>query len=425
MRVLWFSNTPAAGIEAMHGASSIKGTGGWLYALNKAIEKKVELHVAFQHPYRLARFRHGNTSFYPVYTGNILFQRLRERLGFHRPRRFLAESYLRVVKNVQPDVIHIHGTESPFLMILGATDIPIVISIQGNLTVWSHKFRAGFHGRHLHLPAPHSGSYLRSLVLGRQTYRRGLDKLSQTAEVERASLRKAQHIIGRTDWDRRVTRMLAPKSNYFVGQELLREKFYNAEWSQTCVPGEGRNIIFTTTGNRYYKGFETLCQSLSVLRGAGVNVEWRVAGVSENSLINQITRKELGADYPQQELTLLGAMDEHELIEQMLGANIYVMPSHIENSPNSLCEAMLLGMPCVATFAGGTGSMLKDDEEGILVQDGDPWVMAGAIQELLGDPARAARYGAAARKTARIRHNSDTIVYGLLQVYRQVVAKYA
>jgi hypothetical protein len=33
---------------------------------------------------------------------------------------------------------------------------------------------------------------------------------------------------------------------------------------------------------------------------------------------------------------------------------------------------MIIGMPCIATFAGGTASMLKSDEEGILIQDGDP-----------------------------------------------------
>jgi len=421
MKVLWFSNTPATGIEAMYGPNPLRATGGWLYALNKGIENKLELHVAFQHPYKLARFRHGNTSFHPVYTGNILVQRLRERLGLYRPRRFLRESYLRVVKDVQPDLIHIHGTESPYLMILGATDIPTVISIQGNLTVCSHKYCAGFHGRHLHVPASHNGALLRSFLLGRKTYRRGMDKLRQTAEVERTYLQKAQHIIGRTDWDRRITSMLAPKSRYFLGQELLRGGFYDAEWSQKGAPSEAPNIIFTTTGDGYFKGFETLCHSLSILRGAGLNVEWRVAGVSENSLINQITRRELGTAYPQEGLVLLGALDEHELIKHMLGANLYVMPSHIENSPNSLCEAMLLGMPCIATDAGGTGSILTNNQDGILLQDGDPWAMAGAVQELLADRDRSMRYGAAARERAIIRHNRETVVSSLMRIYETIL----
>lgn len=42
------------------------------------------------------------------------------------------------------------------------------------------------------------------------------------------------------------------------------------------------------------------------------------------------------------------------------------MPSHIENSPNNLCEAMILGMPCIATDAGGTSTLLSNMKDGLL-----------------------------------------------------------
>jgi glycosyltransferase involved in cell wall biosynthesis len=97
------------------------------------------------------------------------------------------------------------------------------------------------------------------------------------------------------------------------------------------------------------------------------------------------------------------------------------MASHIENSPNNLCEAMILGMPCVATFAGGTASMLKDGAEGVLVQDGDPWVMAGAILELINDNNKAVLFGKNARERALVRHNKTTIVSELLASYDSII----
>ena len=97
------------------------------------------------------------------------------------------------------------------------------------------------------------------------------------------------------------------------------------------------------------------------------------------------------------------------------------MVSHIENSPNNLCEAMILGMPCLATSAGGTSSILKDKEEGIIIQDGDPWVMAGAILELYRNSKMALEYGEKARITALKRHDKETIVNNLIQTYEIII----
>ena len=78
--------------------------------------------------------------------------------------------------------------------------------------------------------------------------------------------------------------------------------------------------------------------------------------------------------------------------------HIYIAISHIENSPNSLCEALILGAPCIATNAGGTSSLIEDGNNGILIQDGDAYSMAGAIIELTENYNIAIDYGNSARK---------------------------
>ena len=54
----------------------------------------------------------------------------------------------------------------------------------------------------------------------------------------------------------------------------------------------------------------------------------------------------------------MGSLDENEMICE-LKSHIYVMPSHIENSPNNLCEAMILEC-LVLLHAGGTASMMSN-----------------------------------------------------------------
>jgi glycosyltransferase involved in cell wall biosynthesis len=239
------------------------------------------------------------------------------------------------------------------------------------------------------------------------------------ARLECQNLPDIRHIIGRTDWDYRITRVLAPHSQYYVGNEVLRDVFYHNEWHMP----QSRNkiIIHTTNSENYYKGFETLCYSLHLLNSLGIDIEWRVAGVSKNGALNKITKKFLGANYPTKGLSLLGSLNENELIESLLISHMYLMPSHIENSPNNLCEAMILGMPCIATHAGGTASIMKNNEEGLIIQDGDPWAMAGAIIDLINNPEKAVAMGCAARKTALKRHDRETIVSDLCDTYQQIL----
>ena len=411
MKVLWFSNSSAAAYEG-----KIKGTGGWMEALDKALQNKVELHIVYLYPYRQETFVNGRTCYHPIYSGNIILKSIKSRLRLQERKDYLKQ-YLDVIEQVKPDIIHIHGTENSFHQIIDKTDIPVVISIQGNLTVYAHKFFSGFHGKYLKVKT--SKLNIKSLLLGRTSFRDGYKNMRRMCQLEQRNLMNAKYIIGRTDWDKRITRILAPNSQYFVGNEILRDSFYQNEWKAKV--NSHKIVIHTTNGNNYYKGFETLCYALSLLNDIGVDVEWRVAGVSADSAIVKITQKMLGSKYPTKGLVFLGSLQENELVSSLMTADIYVMVSHIENSPNNLCEAMILGMPCLATSAGGTSSILKDKEEGIIIQDGDPWVMAGAILELYRNSKMALEYGEKARITALKRHDKETIVNNLIQTYEIII----
>ena len=215
MKVLWFSNSPAAAYE-----DKVKGTGSWMVTLDKAIQKNVELHVAYLYPYKQVPFQNGQTTYHPIYSGNILMKRF---LGSYK-KNFLAE-YLRVINEIKPDIIHIHGSENTFHSILSHVDIPVVLSVQGNLTVYAHKYLSGFHGQSLNYKRGKCS--IKSIILGRQSYHDGWNFLRKMSMIEQKNLLHLKYVIGRTDWDYRITRILAPDSNYFVCNEMLRDSFYN------------------------------------------------------------------------------------------------------------------------------------------------------------------------------------------------------
>ncbi len=418
IKVLWFSNTPALGAEFINGNSKIKGTGGWLNALNSEMSERIDLYVAFHYPYRHDGFTYKNTNYYPIYSGNLLLDLIKKRFFTSVTDDEFLNLYLNIIREVQPDIIHIHGTENSFLCLLNKTNIPIVVSIQGNLTVYNHKYYSGFYGKYLYQIKTFS---FKNFIIGFEYFKKSKNRLSKMALIEFERMKEIQYVIGRTDWDFRLTRTLSPKSHYFIGDELLRDSFYKSKWSNPYE--SGKLIIFTTNGDNYYKGLETVFHCISELQKNLVDVEWRIAGVDKDSLVFSICKKFLGGKFPNSGFKLLGSLDEDNLVSNLLESHLYVMPSHIENSPNNLCEAMILGIPSIATFAGGTGSVLKDGEEGILIQDGDPWVMAGAIMDLRSNYNKAILYGENARKRALKRHNHEQVANQYLSVYKNIVNK--
>ena len=96
---------------------------------------------------------------------------------------------------------------------------------------------------------------------------------------------------------------------------------------------------------------------------------------------------------------LAGAVPPAGKAAAFLAADVYVLPSHAEDMPYSLLEAMSYGLPCVATRVGGVPMVIQEGVNGLLVEAGDEAALAGAIERLIGEPDLRRRLGLAARET--------------------------
>lgn len=418
MKVLWFSSSPGNAADCL--GDSFVGS-SWVSALDKRIQEKVELHLAFYYPKRSDSFKYGKTTYHPLATKNWKFNVL---IDIFRKRildKHDLGRYLDIIKKVKPDIIHIHGTENPFGCIIPYTEVPVIVSIQGYLTVIDHKFQNSFTLRNLKT-GNRSYKDLKNIILGK-SFLRTKKELNRRKEIEQRNLRETRYLIGRTDWDRRVATILAPHSRYFHCDEILRDAFSESEWKHT---NKTKLVIHSTLNNTPYKGFETICEVLNLLEDIpDINAEWQIAGINREDSIVRATRNKLKKRFPTAGIKYIGKVDEQRMVETMCNADIFVSPSHIENSSNSLCEAMLLGIPCIATYAGGTGSLISDGVEGILIQDGDPWALAGSILELYRNPDIACQYGRNAHVRALGRHDPEKIVNELQNIYKQVLSEHS
>lgn len=98
---------------------------------------------------------------------------------------------------------------------------------------------------------------------------------------------------------------------------------------------------------------------------------------------------------------------------------MFVLPSVIENSANSLGEAILLGMPCVATNTGGTMDILEHKKEGFLYPYTEPAMCADYISRYFEDNKLCIEYGRQAREKALSRHNAEIMLIKLLKYIKK------
>jgi len=89
-----------------------------------------------------------------------------------------------------------------------------------------------------------------------------------------------------------------------------------------------------------------------------------------------------------------------DVADVLAAADIFTLPSHFEGLPMSVIEAMLTGLPVVATAIRGPREQVTDQETGLLVPPATVAPLAAALNRLVADPALRARMGAAGRARA-------------------------
>lgn len=412
MRVLWLSNIQTAVTNNGVGCS-------WVGSLENELSQKTDIQLGISFKSNQAdtsEFRMGNTQYFPLGRKKILnrYTNLFNRFLHKIESEDIIATYLEVIGKFKPDLIHIFGSESGYGLIVQKTSIPCILHIQGNLTVIGMKWFSGFTPWEI-LKFSNKRLLIKGYSLFHDFY-----VFNKMVIREQRILKSCHNFMGRTDWDRRITSILSPGSNYFHCDEIMRPSFYIHKWEPKAW--KKNIIIFSTFKDSIYKGLESVFECKLILNQniPEVNIEWNIAGIEYGSEICTIVERRFKRNIKDMGINLLGQLQEEDLVKEMLQADMFVHASHIENSPNSVCEAMLLGMPIIATYAGGTPSMLADMKEGLLVQDGDPYAMGGAIIELIENWDFAKRLGDNARERGLTRNDPQKIVNDILKIYTTV-----
>ncbi len=321
---------------------------------------------------------------------------------------------LKAIEDFNPDIIQVFGSENHFGLISGMQHRPVILYIQGFLSIVVEKWHSGISRWDQFRYARFKDLLLRYSIFSEY------NTDSKRAEREREILKKCNYFIGRTDFDNRIISLLSPGSKYFHCEEFIREEFFKARWDRSL--GKVVKCISILKGASY-KGVDLLVSTMHILQEySSCSFEFNICGIADDEELVRIIRRKYGRK-SLKAINFLGRKVTKDLIALMCDSDFYLHPSYVENSPNSVCEAMILGMPVISTNVGGVSSLITDKKEGILVQEGDPYSLAGAIMELVKNFDYARHLGLNARNRSIRRHDPISIGNRLVEVYKEILVK--
>ncbi len=371
MRVLWICNIMLPRIAEKLG-QEINNKEGWITGLMEAVltfnrefpDREVQLGIAFP----IAKgedFLQGTLPAHEDY--DIPFYGFRENvLTAEQYDIAIEEDMKHIFEQFKPDMIHCFGTEYPHTLAAVKTfDRPerTLIGIQGLCRVYADCYMAN-------LPKHVQKSVTFRDFVKKDTLVKQQEKFVDRGQHEMLAIKGAGHITGRTHWDKHWSGKWNPDAAYHIMNETLRKEFYTGAWSrENCIP----HRIFLSQGDYPIKGLHYMLLALPnilkqypdtkvcvagncLLRGKGLAAKLKISayGAYLQKLIDQYNLQE--------NVEFLGRLNAKEMKEAYLKSHLFVCPSSIENSPNSLGEAMVLGVPVVTADVGGIRTMMSEDE---------------------------------------------------------------
>ncbi len=170
------------------------------------------------------------------------------------------------------------------------------------------------------------------------------------------------------------------------------------------------------------KGIDVAITAFAQAAAAHPQAQLHIAGETETMPRYVAHCRQLAADLGVQErVRFLGNLSRADLLRELAAAQAVVLTARQETAPVAVAEALAAGCPVVATAVGGVPDMVTGEQTGLLVADGDPSALAGALVRILEDPGQTAAWGLAARTAAQI-YRLDAVVTQTLAAYDQVLA---
>lgn len=416
MKVLWITNNimPYPASKLGLNASCF---GGWLLSLMDEISNCKDIELAIATVYDcddLIEFNDGKIKYFLI-PGKLDYKYYNK-----------TEEYFKKLDKVfNADIVHLQGSEFYHgLAYLNALpNKKSILSVQGLVSICGREFLGGMTEQEINTNITFRD------IIKRDNLKQMQKKYLIRGKYEKNIIEKVNYVLGRTNWDYNNVLAINPNIKYFKNNESLRSLFYNHKWNINKIE---EHSIFVSQASQPLKGIHMLLKAIPIIKEKYNDVKVYVGGpniIKTESLVDKLKLSGYGKylkslineNEIQNNVIFLGILNENEMINRLLKSNVFVLPSKIENSSNSLCEAMLLGLPCIASYVGGNPDMMLHDKEGYLYPFDDYQILAQQVIKLFEDKDLCLEFSKNARERSLQRNDLKTNVNTLYEIYKQIM----
>lgn len=417
MKVLWIVNLlPIDLCQKLNIAS--ENLGGWVESMAGALSRREEIRLT------IACKCGGDVSF-SEQIGRITYISV----GYDSSTAYddICRTCTQIIAEVKPDIVQIEGTEflhaKAMLAAAQSVGIPVLVSLQGILSGY-YPYQCG----ELPIDDMMFSKSFTAISAAWLLHLRKTRWFAKRVPAENEVISRAAYITGRTFWDRAHAYRLNPKAAYYTCNRTLRPPFYEKRWDITQIE---RHSIYIGNGYSALKGAHFMVEALPQLIQDYPDIKVYIAGVRpfEQNDRRPFYKRGYGAYLEKRirdlkvggHIVFTGSLSAGEVSDRLSGAHVYVLCSTIENSPNTLGEAMLIGTPCVAAYVGGAPEMAADGKEALFYRSNDPALLAWNIKRVFDDDELALRLSHNARQRALVTHDPERNADKLIENYRDIL----
>lgn len=442
MRVLWICNIMLPCIAKKLG-QEVNNKEGWITGLMEAVlahnvshtEKSVQLGIAFPIPMEQELLQDVlviNQDY------DVPFYGFRENvLAAEHYDIVLERDMKQILAHFKPDIVHCFGTEYPHTLAavkcFGKPEHTLV-GIQGLCRVCAKGYMAN-------LPKKIQRSITFRDIVRKDTLFMQQQKFENRGQWELAAIQGTGHVTGRTEFDKYWVERWNPRAEYHLMNEILRAEFYSGEWSlEKCQ----QHRMFISQGDYPLKGMHYVLLALPRILKHYPDAQVYVAGNSlfrDNGIKGRLKISAYGLYLEklikkyqlEDKVHFLGKLSASQMKEQYLKSHVFVCASTLENSPNSLGEAMILGVPVVTSDVGGIPTIIKQDEgyifEGFSIEKAEDEAelmviaerLSDAVCQCFSDKVNSLEKARKARCHAKKTHDRVTNNKRLIEIYEEIL----
>lgn len=300
-----------------------------------------------------------------------------------------GERIERIISKENPDLVHIWGTENVWgrIYLEGYIKAPAFMEMQGMKSNYYYYY-GGLTFKELlkcnvapmSIYAPSS-----SLYIARR-------KFKKDGNQEIKVLKAFNQVSVQSRWVEDHVLAINPQAHIYHTKIILRELFYHCDTWQWKEVNDSPVIFSISSSSTPYKGIHVLIRAIGLLKKNYPNVRLNVAGAFLGrrggffssgysryllSLIRELSLEE--------NVCFLGPLSAEQIIEQLQTANVCVIPSFIETYCVALAEAMMVGTPCVVSYAGAMPEFAEAGKEALFYNSADYISCAYRVSDCLKD----------------------------------------